>query len=214
MTDKQTKDKERAEFDPHAFIREHDKLEVFKPSTVGLGVAAGLVELAYQAGLQAARRPQGREAERQNEQAEYTTQEAANFLNVSRPFVVKEMDEGRMPHFMVGAHRRIKHADLMKYRDAMHARTDAALQELADIAQENDMGYGTASQGREVPEGWRKALHAAVSAIYFDDSSDYSEALWVVVRNLAPELVEELERDPRAVWEKTDVSAAPDRSKE
>lgn len=55
-----------------------------------------------------------------------------------------------------------------------------------------------------VPEGWLKALHAAVGAIYFDDSSDYKAVLWDVVRNLAPELVDELEANPSAVWHKTD----------
>jgi Lar family restriction alleviation protein len=56
----------------------------------------------------------------------------------------------------------------------------------------------------EVPEGWLKALHAAVGAIYFDDNGDYKTALWDVVRNLAPELVEELEANPSAVWHRTD----------
>lgn len=52
-----------------------------------------------------------------------------------------------------------------------------------------------------------KALNAAVAAIYFDDSSDYHVALFEVVKNLAPHLVEELEDDPRAVWERTYAAA-------
>jgi hypothetical protein len=47
------------EFDANAFVREHDKLEVLKPSTVAFAVASGVAEEAYKYGLQAAiiRRP-------------------------------------------------------------------------------------------------------------------------------------------------------------
>ncbi|MFG3398684.1 ead/Ea22-like family protein [Pseudomonas sp. NPDC077408] len=61
--------------------------------------------------------------------------------------------------------------------------------------------------------GVSRALHEAVSAIYFDDSSDYESALWAVVRNLAPELIEELESDPSAVWHKTEALAKQEASK-
>ncbi len=39
---------------------------------------------------------------------EFSTVEAANFLNVSRPFVIKEIEEGRLPHRKVGTHRRMR----------------------------------------------------------------------------------------------------------
>lgn len=57
-----------------------------------------------------------------------------------------------------------------------------------------------------------EALHAAVSAIYFADSSDYKSALWSVVRSLAPDLVDELETCPAAAWAKTQAAlgAPPD----
>lgn len=61
--------------------------------------------------------------------------------------------------------------------------------------------------------GVSRALHEAVSAIYFDDNSDYGTALWAVVRHLAPELVEELESDPSSVWHKTEVLAEQESSK-
>lgn len=38
---------------------------------------------------------------------EFSTVEAANFHNVSRPFVIKEIEEGRLPHRKVGTHRRV-----------------------------------------------------------------------------------------------------------
>lgn len=70
------------------------------------------------------------------EKQELTTVEAANFLNVSRPFVVKEIDAGRIPHRMVGSHRRILLTDLLEYATQMQASREAALDELSQLSQE------------------------------------------------------------------------------
>lgn len=72
---------------------------------------------------------------------EVSTVEAANFLNVSRPFVIKEIEEGRLPHRKVGSHRRIAFEDLMRYANAMHARQHEALQRLSDNAAELGLDY-------------------------------------------------------------------------
>ena len=66
---------------------------------------------------------------------ELSTQDAAAFLNVSRPFVVKQIDAGRLPCRKVGRHRRILFDDLMAYQQVLHEETEAALQALADQAQ-------------------------------------------------------------------------------
>jgi len=42
--------------------------------------------------------------------------EAAHFLNVSRPFVIKEMESGRLPYRKVGTHRRVALHSLMDYQ--------------------------------------------------------------------------------------------------
>jgi excisionase family DNA binding protein len=70
------------------------------------------------------------------QQAELTTQEAAAFLNVSRPFVIKEIEEGRLKHRKVGRHRRIAFEDLLAYQAASQAKSRAALDELAKVSQE------------------------------------------------------------------------------
>jgi excisionase family DNA binding protein len=72
---------------------------------------------------------------------EFTTVEAANFLNVSRPFVIKEMEAGRLPHRKVGSHRRIALEDLLAYAQKMRAQQASALVLLADNARELGLDY-------------------------------------------------------------------------
>jgi hypothetical protein len=56
--------------------------------------------------------------------------------------------------------------------------------------------------------GGPAALKAAVAAIYFNDSSDYESALWTVVRELCPEMVELLEANPSGAYHQADAFAA------
>ena len=72
---------------------------------------------------------------------ELTTVEAANFLNVSRPFVIKEMEAGRVPYRKVGTHRRIAFDDLLAYAQKMRAQQTAALERMADDARELGLDY-------------------------------------------------------------------------
>lgn len=72
---------------------------------------------------------------------EFTTVEAAGFLNVSRPFLVKEIDAGRLPCRKVGSHRRIATDDLLAYARQMRARQAEALQRMADNARELGLEY-------------------------------------------------------------------------
>ena len=51
--------------------------------------------------------------------AEVTTQAAAEILGCSRPYVVKLLEEGRIPFVKVGKHRRIKFEDVMKFQQSM-----------------------------------------------------------------------------------------------
>ena len=74
-------------------------------------------------------------------QQEFTTVEAANFLNVSRPFVIKEMEAGRLPHRKVGSHRRITLEDLLAYAQKMRAQQASALDRMADNARELGLDY-------------------------------------------------------------------------
>lgn len=72
---------------------------------------------------------------------ELSTVEAANFLNVSRPFLIREIEAGRIKHRMVGTHRRILYADLLEYARAMRANQESALEEMAEDARRLGLPY-------------------------------------------------------------------------
>jgi excisionase family DNA binding protein len=75
------------------------------------------------------------------ENAELTTVEAAGILNVSRPYLIKLLDEKVIPHRLVGKHRRILIDDVMAYKERIDAAREDVLAQLTADAQENDMGY-------------------------------------------------------------------------
>jgi len=76
------------------------------------------------------------------ENAELTTVQAADVLNVSRPFLIKLLEEKALPCRKVGAHRRIRMEDVMAYKARIDADREAVLDQLVAEAQEQDMGYG------------------------------------------------------------------------
>jgi excisionase family DNA binding protein len=65
-----------------------------------------------------------------------TTQEAAALLNVSRPFLIKLLEQGIIPYYKVGSHRRIRFQELMAYKKLRDAQCSEALDELAQMTQE------------------------------------------------------------------------------
>lgn len=67
-----------------------------------------------------------------------TTQQAADFLGVSRPFLVKQIEEGKIPYTRTGTHRRIQLQDVLAYKERRDRQALKTLAELAREAQEEE----------------------------------------------------------------------------
>ena len=67
---------------------------------------------------------------------EMTTNEAADFLDVSRPFVIKLVKHGDLPCRMVGKHRRIPSGAVVEYRKRMFHQAGKAADDMAQLSQD------------------------------------------------------------------------------
>lgn len=65
-----------------------------------------------------------------------TTQAAADILGVSRPHLIKLLDQGEIPYYKVGSHRRLAVADVLSYKRQRDIDRRAALSELTALSQE------------------------------------------------------------------------------
>ncbi len=75
------------------------------------------------------------------ENAELTTVQAASVLNVSRPYLIKLLEDNAIPYRKVGKHRRIRMEDVMAYKTRIDREREAILDQLTLEAQQNNMGY-------------------------------------------------------------------------
>lgn len=75
------------------------------------------------------------------EDSELTIQQAADILNVSRPYLVKLLESGEIPFQMVGGRKKLRYQDVINYKNETYEKRVEALAELAAQAQELNMGY-------------------------------------------------------------------------
>ncbi len=68
-------------------------------------------------------------------EAEVTTQQAAELLQVSRPYLIRLLEEGRISYRKVGTHRRIRIADILKYKEVRDERRGTDLRELIRVSE-------------------------------------------------------------------------------
>jgi excisionase family DNA binding protein len=65
-----------------------------------------------------------------------TTQEAADLLNVSRPYLIKLLEQGKIPYTKTGTHRRIQLNDVLEYKSIRDTERHQALDQLSQLSQE------------------------------------------------------------------------------
>ncbi|WP_313825761.1 helix-turn-helix domain-containing protein [Leclercia sp.] len=73
--------------------------------------------------------------------AEMTTQEVADLLNISRPTLIRLLDNGELPYHRAGNRRKIRYVDALSYRNKLVNQRHDALDELGALDQELGLGY-------------------------------------------------------------------------
>ena len=109
-----------------------------KAETAGVELPSGLVKLMLEVMTQIAK---GQRVQIIPKDMDLTTAETADLLNVSRPYIVQLLGEGKLPFHMVGSHRRVKLEDALEFKAQQRETSLRIMQQLANEAQAQDYGY-------------------------------------------------------------------------
>jgi excisionase family DNA binding protein len=115
---------------PHARLLAPDGTEVEIPASAFAALRAVVRDMAQ--GLTIALIPHDREL---------TTNEAADILGVSRPFLVRLLDRGELPYHRVGTHRRLRVEDVLAYRELRAKHRREQLRKLTELSEQVEGGY-------------------------------------------------------------------------
>lgn len=74
-------------------------------------------------------------------ETELTTQQAADVLNVSRPFLIQQLEKGLISYHKVGSHKRVRLHDILQYKQSMDQKRYDALDQLSAMDQTLGFGY-------------------------------------------------------------------------
>ncbi len=113
------------------------QLEGCQVKLVGKGEEVTIPESVFQVLRQAVHAmASGKVVSVVSQDQELTTQQAADFLKVSRPYLIKLLEQGEIPYIMVGTHRRVRFQDLIKYKQHRDSQRSHFLQQLIEISEE------------------------------------------------------------------------------
>ena len=119
-------------------------LEDHRSATLRLGGAEdreitlpdSILRLVYEALVSAAT---GKRLRLVEEDEEVSPEKAAEFLQVSRPYLVRLLDNGEIPFHYVGTHRRVTMSDLIEYKHKRKIRSKEALQRMVEVSEEMEL---------------------------------------------------------------------------
>jgi excisionase family DNA binding protein len=117
------------------YLKDHGSASLRLSGTDGkeIPLPDSILRLVYEALACAAT---GKKLRLVEEDEEVSPEKAAEFLQVSRPYLVKLLDGGEIPFHYVGAHRRITMSDLIEYKAKRKIRSKEALQRMVEVSEE------------------------------------------------------------------------------
>jgi excisionase family DNA binding protein len=117
------------------YIKDHGSasLKLIGAESKEIALPDSILRLVYEAMVSAA---SGKRLRLVEEDEEVSPEKAAEFLQVSRPYLVRLLDSGEIPFHYVGTHRRITMSDLIEYKRKRKIKSKEALQRMTELSEE------------------------------------------------------------------------------
>jgi excisionase family DNA binding protein len=117
------------------YLRDHDtaSLKLIEAGGKEIALPDSILQLVYEALASVA---SGKRLRLVEEDEEVSPEKAADFLQVSRPYLVRLLDNSEIPFHYVGTHRRITMSDLIEYKRKRKIKSKDALQRMTELSEE------------------------------------------------------------------------------